>query len=903
MDTVMSDILTSPERQPFEWIEIDQPLCSLSYGVSACAASLGVTGANKCFNTRATCQDPDNYDQTEVLTLYFCKNQGKIPDDHQYEPYLQSAKLSPAKINPGGGNTSIQALGKRATLTVTLADHPHPDNIVDPYLDDRDYDPFERSTFWAKWRARNPYYMNRIIRHNSGFLDPNTDLVDADTLITRTFFITGFSGPSANNAVSIQAKDILSLAADEKAKAPAVSEGKLDADINDSVTSLVLKPSGIGDDYGYSGSIRIGREVMDYTRATGSDTLTVTRATNNTPADSHSEDDAVQECLIYSAQTPAQILEDLLTNYASVPSEYLNLAQWAEEEAEFLPRGYSTIITEPTGVSTLINEMCQQMYFTTYWDERVDTTVSPMEGGLLMRAVRPAQDEPITYLTDESNLLEGSIQWTDKDKELITQVWVRYAQIDPTEKLKKGSNFAALDIVADLDAETSERNDTSKVKEIYARWLSAADGAAATELGQKILARYSNIPKECTFKLDANDGGLWLADFINVTNRNNVDFTGLPLPISMQVTSAQETIQGTTFSYTAMEYAGGVIEDEPDVLSIKVGADLLNVNLLELFKDSYPAVTPISGDKIKFTIPNGVNIGGLAISSSVNVLGAGSLPSYLYQSNIDYDFSTSSLAYFSTLQRRYLSASRSFTIGQNYTNAQTASVEGVCKTDVFEIPLSTAVTVGDTEAGSVVWPEAWPSGVELTLVIESGATVLGEGGNASIAHLDEGSEDYNTIYGGDGGHAIDAGHPIIIKNFGIISGGGGAGANYVFVDNDTVGPYGISVCSGGGAGYNQSIAVNNMTLGDTYSNQRAVASGGDYTDNGYGGEWKNGIEFWGGGDGGGLAEDGNVGIKYNYVTEVTTTMFDKIGVAGDAISSGTSNITWDNKGDVRGAEN
>jgi len=41
--------------------------------------------------------------------------------------------------------------------------------------------------------------------------------------ITRTFFITGFSGPDSNGRVNISGKDVLTLAANDKAKAWVIS--------------------------------------------------------------------------------------------------------------------------------------------------------------------------------------------------------------------------------------------------------------------------------------------------------------------------------------------------------------------------------------------------------------------------------------------------------------------------------------------------------------------------------------------------------------------------------------------------------------------------------------------------------------------------------------------------------
>ena len=889
----MSDILTSQERELFEWVEIDQTLCSLTYGVSACQAVKGTTGPDKCFNTRSSCQDPDNFDGSEILTLYFCTNQSRIPDDHQYEPYLVSAKVSPATINPGGGNKSAIALGTRGVLSVTLADYPHPDTIVDPYVADRDYNPYERSTFWAKWRARNPYYMHRVIRHNSAYLGSD-GLPDADTKITRTFFITDFQGPSSNGTVSIKGKDLLTIAQDEKAKVPAASTGKLLAGIDAVVTSATLTPTGVGnDEYPASGKLRIGDEVCSFTRS--GDALTLSRGVNNTDAVAHDADDAVQLCYVVSSDEPQTILYDLLTTYAGIDSTYLNTEQWAVESTDFLPRLYSGIITRPTGVMSVINELCEQMYFTTYWDDRnMDLTASPKEGGLKMQAVRPAYNESIYELNDESNLLENSVTWTDKPDQLITHVFVYYAQRDPTKKIDDTSNYGALEIVGDPDSASAARNDGERIKTIYARWLDSGDGAAALELGQKILARYSNIPKEVQFSVDAKDRAMRLADFINISNSQLVDYWGEPLPKPMQIISEAETKQGTTYTYKAIEYSGTYIENDPDELTITIADDMWNVNLLELFKDNY-AVTPISGDKIKFTIRSGVTIGGISRESGIN-LDNNNPPSVSRVYNAAY---SAAIPLLETpyLQRDYITVPREFAIGANYTNADTAAVEGVATSEIKEVPLSTALVVGDTEAGSVVWPEAWPSGVELTLVIDSGGAVLGEGGSSAYHKLDSGTED--RVLAGDGSHAIEVGHTITIINNGVIGGAGGGGtASGGFTDGRGLG-YKV-MAGGGGAGYEDGIvrAYKLRQQLDVSETLTSIPSNGDKIDYGYGAEFIKVSTAITTGNGGGLGEYGGVSTQDRGVAEI-----DRAGKPGAAIKSGSSNITWNNKGAVYGAEN
>jgi hypothetical protein len=44
-----------------EYFELDIPRCANVYGTAPCTASIGTTGDDKCFNTRATCQDLANF--------------------------------------------------------------------------------------------------------------------------------------------------------------------------------------------------------------------------------------------------------------------------------------------------------------------------------------------------------------------------------------------------------------------------------------------------------------------------------------------------------------------------------------------------------------------------------------------------------------------------------------------------------------------------------------------------------------------------------------------------------------------------------------------------------------------------------------------------------------------------
>lgn len=840
------------------------------------------TGTDKCFNTRSTCQDPANYDKG-VQVLKFVEKQSPIPTDDYYRPSVKArgVRVTPARLNPGGADRNARALGQRASVSVSFQDHPDNDRIVDKYRAERDYDPAERGTFWTKWRARNPYYMQRPLRLRSGYL-VGGQLVDETT---REFVITGFSGPDNQGNVTIQGKDVLTLAEDEKAQAPIASRGKLAASITAGATSATLTPAGIGDaEYPASGEIRVGKEVISFTR-TG-DNLTLTRGQFGTEAKAHDEDDTVQLCLRYVSEAPQDILYDLLLNYANIPASYLDKAQWDAEALDFLPRLYSAIITEPNGVSQLISEMCQQMYFTIWWDERL--------GKVLLKSVRLAQEDEVFELDDTKHLIADSVSWKDLSDELITQVWVYYGQLDPTEKLDQGSNYATIAITADPSAEGADKHNLRRIKTIFSRWIDATNASAAEDLGQRILNRYGNAPRQVTFKVDAKDNYLWLGNYIRLTNRLRVDQFGQVTPVNLQIFQAEETSLGSEFQFTAQEFIpaliGGDQVEDPDERVIPITSDLLNVNLRTLHDSLFGA--PEGSEKITFVIREGVTIGGDAAGGGVNVPAAARVTV-----NDFYDAGNSAAEGFAVgqvpiLQRAGLGSVRT-------TNAGGTTPETPFTLDykLIEYPTSVALRTG-----------TWPSGVSVALIVEAGAAVVGEGGNGS-AHVTSAAANFSGYRAGDGGDALLVESPITITNGGQFAGGGGGGAS-VTSTGDATAPYYLTA-GGAGAGYAPAKTKGNIFRppGSFISlRSNSTAGAGSSTAPGSGGVlgWRdsaNADDYQArAGSGGSLAVEGALSSLTINSETVTYAGTNSTGAAGKAVRSGAASIEWVNKGDVRGDE-
>lgn len=127
------------------FFEIDQPLCTRTYGESPCAAVLGSTGTRKCYNTRATCQDPDNYLQTagsptenNVITLRFAYAQQDLLQYGYVIPSLRGLDVTPGRINLANMSDGSSSLGEREVVRVNLDDHQHSDLLVDPYRTQRE---------------------------------------------------------------------------------------------------------------------------------------------------------------------------------------------------------------------------------------------------------------------------------------------------------------------------------------------------------------------------------------------------------------------------------------------------------------------------------------------------------------------------------------------------------------------------------------------------------------------------------------------------------------------------------------------------------------------------------------------------------------------------------------------
>lgn len=522
-----------PGREPLVIVEIDQDLCEEVYSVAPCVAAIGVTGAFKCYNSRKTCQDPANYNITTPtpLTLRFIKPSSSIPVGENLLPFLVSVSSTPTRVNIGGRPVRDGSFGKRSSVTITMKDHPHSDNLVDPYLADRSFtDPLNRSTFWAKWLARNPFYNGRAIRIREGYVGQAIA-----NMQVRHYIIDKVEEPDAQNNVVIRASDILRLADDKKSVAPELSTGELDQDYPSTGTIAAVADPG---DYPSAGVIRVDNEVMRYTflvEGGGISSFTgITRGAEGTTAAAHTEGSTVQLCL--EVNLPAwEAAYTILRDFGNVLDAFIDEAAW-ELEAEKWVAGFnvSRIITEPIGVTQLVGELCQQSLFYIWWDERAQE--------VRLRAVRPPLPSEVILITEDTDIIQGSVKTKVRPEERITEVWVSHTLRTPVDNVNDRDSYLNTRLRVDADASGADEYGDRVKYEILGAWLTG--DAQVSPLSFRVLARYVDNPRYPTMELDAKDRTLIPGDVLDVDYRGFVDSQGDKVLSRFEVISVQEVQSG-----------------------------------------------------------------------------------------------------------------------------------------------------------------------------------------------------------------------------------------------------------------------------------------------------------------------------------------------------------------------
>ena len=580
------------------FIQIALKKCQLEYGVSPCTAAVGVTGEQPCFNSRATCQDIANISEADEI-ICFAKPSSNIPISIPCIENIASISYEPPKLDLG------KSIGIRSTLNVSFKDHRSPDTDAsgDKYIIARDYDPYERGTYWGKFRARHPF-----VRGQSIWLIQGTSDQDINDMDKRRFVIEKVKGPDANGNFSISAKDILKLAQGDRAQAPVASRGYLQSALTAGATAVTLSPSGIGSLYPSSGFAAIGgAEIVSFNRS--GDSFTLGRGQYNTEAIAHDAESRFQLCLHYSGQRPSEIFNDLLTNYTSIDASLIPLADWNNESDNQIGRVYSTLVAQPTPVVQLINELLEQTASTMWWDERAE---------LLRWSVlkNPSSD---AFVFNDDIIQGGTFSIDDQPEKRVSQVWFFYGQINPLINLDEQRNYRSSLVTVDLESEINYGQPA--YKEIFSRWILGDARDTAQTISNLILQRYSTPPRKLGFKLLQNSLPLevFLGASYQVENMFLQDFTGGNLRLPMQVSSiipddASITVQAEEITFNE------ITPPDPNVVNLYPTDGTIRYSVYDAVV-AQTGEAPTADSVVNIYIESGFRIGGTTTGGAIWIAG------------------------------------------------------------------------------------------------------------------------------------------------------------------------------------------------------------------------------------------------------------------------------------------
>jgi hypothetical protein len=531
----MSNENAKSGREPIAIIQIDQDFCSLVYGESPCTAEIGVTGDKKCYNTRKSCQDPTNFTRGTKTLNFAVPNTGLSKTENIF-PFIKSYNTAPTKLNPFTGNLNTATLGERSVLSVQFQDAPHSDNVVDPYLESRTFNPLERGTFWSKWLSRN-YYQNREIRLYEGFVGD-----DIGDMKVRHYLIDAITLPNSQGQVTLTAKDPLKLVDKERAQIPQANTGIVLNAFDSVADSFIVVRAQLAD-YDAAGWVRIGEEILQYTSISesgGQVTFNgVTRGQFGSNASGHGANDAVQSVIYYQNRVLWEGIKDFLVDWAGIDPVYIDDTEWAAENAKYLAQfTFTSVLSVPKSVFTVLNELTQQIPFYLYWDERSNK--------IKFEASRYyAGDFP---LLTEDEIVANSFVTSTNPRDRISQVWIYHSPKDWTKN--ETSNYTRLEVNANLELESRDFFDEKKIRVIQSDWIGSAQ---AIDLTTRLIRANFDNPLYIKFQLDSKDDFYWVGDVVDIQHRSVVDLTGNPEVFRYLIYSAKQNINTGIVDYEAIK--------------------------------------------------------------------------------------------------------------------------------------------------------------------------------------------------------------------------------------------------------------------------------------------------------------------------------------------------------------
>jgi hypothetical protein len=337
----------------------------------------------------------------------------------------------------------------------------------------------------------------------------------------------------------------------------------------------------------------------------GPDGMTIARAQKNTPAQSHSAQDRVQRVLSYVGEDPADIISDLLINYADTPAEYIPIEAWRGETLTYLSQVLTVDIAEPVAVNKLIGELVKQAALCLWTDERVPE--------IKLRVLRAVPADAARY--DETIYLARSPQSREQPDKRVSQVWTYYGKRNPLEGEEDADNYRAAVLTVDADTESSYGSPV--IEKIFSRWIPFGGRVIAEAVNAIRLSRFRIPPRKVNFSLFKTiEVEPELGTGCRISHPSMQDDEGARVDVPLQITRLNPTAE--SFEIEAEEMLGGAEAIDLSDRKIYVDSDIKNVNLKALHDSIYQEVTEddvLAGVTLTLIVLENIRLGSSSTAS------------------------------------------------------------------------------------------------------------------------------------------------------------------------------------------------------------------------------------------------------------------------------------------------
>lgn len=542
-------------NKPVLIFEADVESCSHVYGDAAtggqCRAVLngpnheGLTFTRKCVNAYKNCQDRARFARV-TKTIRLIEAIHGLPTRLGGEPVglpciiSNSADPSPPTITQGRG------LGRAASNRIRCRDFRHNDVGFDPYVHEREDDPENTGTFWPKQLARY-YFEHRDCRTKVIYLDQENDL---GTARVAHYQIDEVSLNDRDSSVEIRMVDRLKLAGagvegNEPSLVPAPIDVSLTADIDEVATAIDVSggaalQAAFDTEPGNINVVQIGDEQIRVGAVSNNSCAILERGYGGSEIDDHSADDGVQACAVFDDN----VVDILRTLILRTPLSVNNIpqARWdSEKNGPLSIYDFTRSLGRPTSVEELIQELSEVALF--------DIWLEPETNMVEIKALAPpVAGQVLPRMKQGVNIERGSLTFTPRMDEQITQLVMRYAPISQASEDEENLNSTL--VRADLEAESENERGLPSIRIINTHWLRSNQRSVALQSSGRLAAAYSRPPVQGRFTVHAKDSAMRIGQLFELEVDQNQDELGSTLPILAQVIARDERETGAKYEYT-----------------------------------------------------------------------------------------------------------------------------------------------------------------------------------------------------------------------------------------------------------------------------------------------------------------------------------------------------------------